>query len=75
MGHSKSARDMLKKYLKGSLSEEDRKGAKRSGVAPGSAPGSSAGGAGGGLLGYLVPLAVLAAAVWYQFLRPKEASA
>lgn len=68
MGHSKSARGMLQKYYKGVLPEEERKGGRKK------AAGGGAGGGGGGglgLLAYAVPVVAIAAAVWFQFLRPK----
>lgn len=61
---------MLKKYYKGVLPEEERQGAKKSNVKASSVPGASA----GGFLTYLVPIVVLGAAVWFQFLRPKADS-
>ena len=75
MGHSKSARGMLQKYYKGVLPEEERKGGRKGRAAAGGAGGGGGGGGGLGLLAYAVPVVAIAAAVWFQFLRPKADAA
>jgi hypothetical protein len=74
VGHSKSARETLKKYAVGVLPAGEGKKAGGGGKA-GGAPSGSSGSAGGGFITYLIPALAVAAAVWFQFLRPKAAGA
>jgi hypothetical protein len=73
-GHSKSARDMLKKYLKGRL--PDGVGVRTGGGNGGAATkGGNAAEHGGNPLFYLLPVVVLAAALWWQFVRKADGAA